>query len=130
MALKKIVMRAVEKEIEDYTNKMVDILKQEVHVKSGATRDAITKEKKGKAHFLAGVDVSKLKADPRNIGGVDYSVFYHDGHAAYTIRPRKAKALRWLGKDGKVHFAKSVRIPASAGDPFVARAVARRPNLK
>lgn len=129
MVLSKIVLKAIDKEIRDYADKMEGIAKEEAHVKTGALRDSISVEKKAEGHYLVGVDTAKLKSDPRNIGGIDYSIFYHDGHKAYTIRSKNAKALRWIGKDGKVHFAKSVKIPASAGDPFIKRTVARRPKL-
>lgn len=129
MALKKIVMDSIDKEISEYTKKMERILKAEAHVKSGALRDSITTEKKGDGDYLTGVDAAKLKSDSRNPGGIDYSPFYHDGHGPYTIRAKNAKALRWIGADGNVHFAKSVRIPASPGDPFVERAVLRRPKI-
>ncbi|MHC5215197.1 hypothetical protein ACYSNR_00910 [Enterococcus sp. LJL128] len=122
-------MNSINKRIDNYATKMEQTIKDEVHVKSGATRDAITKEKKGEGHYLVGVDAAKLKADSRNIGNIDYSPFYHDGHGPYTIRPKNAKALRWIGRDGQVHFARSVRIPASAGDPFIKRAVLRRPKI-
>ena len=129
MAIAKIVMRSVSAEVEKYARKMEEILKSEAHVDTGALQSSITTEKKGEGDFLVGVDAAKLAGDPRNKTGIDYSVFYHDGHGAYTVRAKNAKALRWVGKDGKVHFAKSVRIPASAGDPFVKRAVARRPKI-
>lgn len=129
MALRDIVLKAVDSEIKQYADKMKEIMKREAHVKTGALRDSIDVEKKDKGHYLVGVDVAKLKADPRNIGGIDYSGYYHDGHGPYKIVAKRAKALRWVGKDGKVHFAKSVQIPASAGDPFVERAVERRPKL-
>lgn len=129
MSIKKIVMDITEKKTDGYAKKVKQLLKEEVHVKSGALRDSIEDEKKGPGHHLIGVDAAKLASDPRNVSGMDYSVPYHDGHRAYTIRSKNAKALRWIGKDGKVHFAKSVRIPASAGDPFIERAVKRRPKL-
>lgn len=129
MALANLVMKAIDKEIESYANKMMQIEKEEVHVQSGALRDSIVVEKIAPGHYRVGVDPTKLQADPRNIGGIDYSVPYHDGHKPYTIRPKNGKALRWVGKDGNVHYAKSVRIPASAGDPFIKRAVLRRPKI-
>ena len=129
MAIAKIVVNLVEKKIEKYAGTMEKILKEECHVKTGALRDSITTEKKGEGEYLVGVDADKLKVDPRNIGGIDYSPFYHRGHGTYIIRARNKKVLRWVGADGKVHFAKSVRIPASAGDPFIERAVARRPKI-
>lgn len=129
MALSKVVLPMVEKAVEDYVKEMEEIVKGEVHVRSGALRDSITTEKKGEGRYLVGVDADRLKADPRNASGIDYSVPYNDGHKTYTIRPKTKKALRWIGADGKVRFAKSVTIPASAGDPFIKRAVLKRPKI-
>ena len=129
MAIANLVIKAIDKEVEQYAKKIEKLMKEEVHVKSGALRDSIKTEKKGKGHYLVGVDTAVLKSDQRNIGGMDYSVFYHDGHKAYTISAKNAKVLRWIGKDGKVHFAKSVRIPASNGDKFIQRVVERRPKI-
>lgn len=129
MALKNIVLSAIDKEIGKYAKKMETVAKDEAHVKSGALQDSISTEKVSEGRYLVGVDTAKLKADPRNPGGVDYSVPYHSGHRTYVIRAKEGKVLRWVGKDGKVHFAKSVTIPASAGDPFIERAVLKRPKL-
>lgn len=129
MAIEKIVLKALDSEVSAYAESMKRIVKEEAHVKTGALRDSISIEKKGECEYLVGVDAGKLKSDPRNIGGIDYSVPYHDGHRAYKIVAKKAKALRWVGKDGRVHYAKSVQIPASTGDPFIERAVKRRPRL-
>lgn len=129
MAIAKLVMKAIDKDIEGYANKIMKLEKEEVHVQSGALRDSVRVEKIASGHYRVGIDTAILRADPRNVGSIDYSVPYHDGHKPYTIRPKNAKALRWVGKDGNVHFAKSVRIPASAGDPFIKRAVLRRPKI-
>lgn len=129
MSLASIIMKDIHKRTEEYANEMESILKDEVHVKSGALQNSITTEKKNDDEFLVGVDVASLKSNARNIGGIDYSLFYWKGHASYVIRPKRAKALRWVGSDGKVHFAKSVQIPAHAGDPFIERAIARRPKF-
>lgn len=126
----KIVISAVNKELDDYAKKMETVVRAEAHVDTGAVRDSISTEKKGEGHYLVGVDAAKLKGDPRNKTGIDYSPFYHDGHGPYTVTAKRGKALKWVGKDGKVHFAKKVHIPAHAGDPFIERAVARRPKLK
>lgn len=129
MAIAKIVLREVDRHIENYAKQMQKIVKDEAHVKSGALRDSVSVEKKGEGNYLVGVDADKLKADPRNAGGTDYSVPYHDGHRTYIIRAKNKKALRWGGNDGEVHYAKSVTIPASAGDPFIERAVLKRPKV-
>ena len=129
MPIEKIVIKALDSEIAAYAEDIKGIVKAEAHVKTGALRDSISIEKEGECEYLVGVDAEKLKSDPRNIGGIDYSVPYHDGHKAYKIVAKRAKALRWVGKDGNVHYAKSVQIPASPGDPFNERAVKRRPRL-
>lgn len=129
MALAKIVGDRLEKRIDKYADEMTKILKGEVHVKSGALHDSIEKKKLGVGHYFSGVNGEKLKADPRNVSKTNYAIPYYKGHKAYIIRPRKAKALRWIGNDGKEHFAKYVRFPASAGDKFVDRAVLKRPKL-
>lgn len=125
MSLTNLVLAAAEKQLEEKAKRVKVLLRQEVHVKSGALRDSIEIKKKGRGEYFIGVNASKLQADPRNIGGLDYSRPYHDGHRPYTIVPVRAKALRWVGKDGKVHFATKVRIPAHSGDPFVQRAAMR-----
>lgn len=106
-----------------------DIMKSEAPSKSGALRDAITIERRGLADYRVGVDSSKLASDPRNVSGVDYSGWVVTGHKAYTIRPVRRKALRWVDDSG-VHFAKYVRIPASSGNNFVARAKRRVPKIR
>lgn len=129
MALAKIVVGLLEKRIDKYADEMTKILKGEAHVKTGALQDSIEKKKLGEGHYFCGVNGSKLKADPRNVSKKNYAPPYYYGHGAYIIRPKNAKALRWIGKDGKEHFAKYVRIPASAGDKFVDRAILKRPKL-
>lgn len=129
MAIAKLLMQQIDKEIEAYAEKVETVVKSEAHVDSGALRDSITTEKKANGSYLVGVDAAKLKSDPRNASKMDYSVPYHDGHRAYTVKAKKAKVLSWIGKDGQRHFAKSVKIPASAGDPFIERAVSKRPKI-
>lgn len=128
MSLEITVTKMLEKEIDKYADKMLKITKQEAHQKTGALRDSIRKEKK-KYGYKIGVDSDVLKADSRNIGHIDYSPHYYYGHGGYTIVPKNKKALRWEDSTG-VHFAKKVHIPASSGDPFLERAIARRPKIK
>lgn len=129
MAIEKILLDRLGKRIGNYAYKFEKILREEVHSNSGALRDGIKTEKKGTGDYLVGVDPQILKADPRNAGGIDYSEFYYFGHKAYTIYPKTAKALSWIGKDGVRRFAKYVKIPASAGDDFIGRAMKRRPKI-
>ena len=47
-----------------------------------------------------------------------YARAVHEGRQAMIIRPRRRKALRWKGGDGKYLFAKKVFQPARKGKPF------------
>ena len=129
MALAKIVVDRLEKRIDKYADEVTKILKGEAHVKSGALQDSIEKKKLGEGHYFCGVNGSKLKADPRNVSKKNYAPPYYYGHGAYIITPKKAKALRWIDKNGNVQFARYVKIPASSGDKFVDRAILKRPKL-
>lgn len=52
-----------------------------------------------------------------------YAQFVHDGTRPHEIRPRRARALRFIGRDGVV-FAARVWHPGYRGNPFLASAVA------
>lgn len=52
-----------------------------------------------------------------------YAAAVHNGNRAYIVRPRRKKALRWVSKGGDVVFAKSARIPARRGRPWLSRAL-------
>lgn len=47
-----------------------------------------------------------------------YARAVHEGRQALVIRPRRRKALRWKGGEGKYFFAKKVFQPARKGKPF------------
>ncbi|WP_208873367.1 hypothetical protein [Fretibacterium fastidiosum] len=47
-----------------------------------------------------------------------YARAVHEGRQALIIRPRRRKALRWKGGEGKYLFAKKVFQPARKGRPF------------
>lgn len=108
-----------------------EALKAEAPVgETGALRDSITSERKSLFNWRVGVDSAKLAGDPRNPSKRDYSVWVVFGHSGYTIRPVRARVLRWIGKDGQVHYAKYVYVPASKGNNFPARARHKVPSLK
>ena len=52
-----------------------------------------------------------------------YAAAVHNGTKAYTVVPRRRKALRWRTKGGDVVFAKKARIPARRGRPWLLRAL-------
>jgi len=129
MTLGKMVMAEVDKSLKKFAKTAEKTMKGEAHVKTGALSSSITTDFKSSDDFTVGVDSDKLKADPRNVGGIDYVLFYWKGHRSYTIRPKSAKVLSWVGPDGKRRFAKSVKIPAHPGDPFIERTLARLKSI-
>ena len=129
MSVTQTVMAMLKKRFDEVVDESVKITQDEVNVKTGALRDSICSEKKGDFEAVIGVDAGKLKSDLRNIGKIDYSLFYWKGHRTYTIHPKRAKVLSWVGSDGKRRFAKKVTIPAHAGDPFIERAIAKIPKF-
>ena len=52
-----------------------------------------------------------------------YGTYVHQGYKAFTIVPRRKKALRWVNSKSKFVFAKRVRHPAFSGDPFLFNAL-------
>lgn len=52
-----------------------------------------------------------------------YAAAVHNGNRAYVVRPVRRKALRWVSKGGDVVFARSARIPARRGRPWLYRAL-------
>lgn len=52
----------------------------------------------------------------------EYADAVHNGTRAYVIRPRTKKALRFV-VDGEVVFARSVRMPARRGRPWLLQAL-------
>lgn len=53
----------------------------------------------------------------------EYAPYVEFGTRGHRIYPKNAKALRWVGKDKKVHFAKHVDIPPMPPRPFLGRAL-------
>lgn len=129
MALKTLFLQTVEREFRNYVKTMYTLLREEVHVDSGALYDSILIEWKSRGHAVVGVDVDKLKSDNRNIGRLDYSLPYYYGSKPRFINAKPGNTLHWE-KNGINYFAKSVRHPGYKGDKFVERAVAKRPKFK
>ena len=57
-----------------------------------------------------------------DLNRANYGYFVHHGFPAHDIRVKNKKALRWAS-GGRFAFAKSVRHPGFAGDPFVFNAL-------
>ncbi|GHU63492.1 hypothetical protein FACS189418_6890 [Clostridia bacterium] len=129
MSLTDKVNELVKQKFDRYADALLNDLKAEAHVITGALRASIRKEKKNSNKYLIGVDAEILKNDPKNVGKIDYSPFYYFGHNGYTIYPKHAKALHFFTKDGKEVFAKKVVMPPRAGDDFIGRAIRRKRSV-
>lgn len=68
------------------------------------------------------VGVQGLKVQGEVFNDTAYAAPVHDGSKAYVVRPRRKKALRFV-IDGEVVFARSARIPARRGRPWIYRAM-------
>jgi Bacteriophage HK97-gp10, putative tail-component len=89
-----------------------------------------------RAKVLAPVDTGRLRASIRGelqgfftlrpkfvIGtNVDYAEMVHDGTRPHIIRPRRARALRFV-VNGRVVYAKVVHHPGTRPRPFLDRAL-------
>lgn len=128
MSLVKTIIPALEKKIEKFSHDTEKVMRNEVHVKTGALRDSIETKKVSKYEWFVGVNGDKLASDARNVSKQDYAAAYLNGHRAFTIYPKYKKALRWEDENG-VHFAKYVKIPATNGDPFIKRTLSNLPKI-
>ncbi|MCZ7478882.1 hypothetical protein [Micromonospora sp. WMMC273] len=74
-----------------------------------------------RAHNQMVVDVAPARVVGTVFNDAEYADVVHDGSGPYTIRPRRAKALRFeVG--GRVVFARKVRHPGTRARPWIARA--------
>lgn len=120
------IMEKCNKAIDNYAEDVEKEMKKQIHVDTGVLRDSVVNEKKSQDKRVVRIDGSKVASDPRNESKEDYSWYYYKGHG--EIVPKKAKALRWVGKNGKAVYAKKVR--ATSGDDFIGRTLSNLPKLK
>jgi len=129
MSIESQIQFIKQKHLERRAKEATQIMKTVVAVKSGALNDSIRQHKVNDNHWWSGIDVNKLKADPRNIGRINYAPMYRFGiKRPYVIRPVKARVLRWIGEDGKPKFAKHVTIPARPGHDFIQETIRKLPR--
>lgn len=50
---------------------------------------------------------------------VRHSYIHHEGTRPHVIRPRNAKALRWVAANGDIIFARSVRHPGTRANRYL-----------
>lgn len=85
------------------------------------------------AKAQTGVDTGKLKRDITKSWGtgssdlaikvgstVPYALMHHNGTRPHIIRPKRAKALRWVAKNGNVVFARVVHHPGTKPNRYLA----------
>ena len=108
----------------DTARELVARLAHEVH--EGSVRGAAKHSRTGTMENNIAMRVQGLKGRVwiENTGmmtdaGVNYGVFVHFGTQPHDIRPKRRKALRWVGHGDVFRFAKSVRHPGYRGDPFM-----------
>lgn len=95
----------------------------------------VTRRVLNRAIVLTPVDTGNLRAQNRSriretatavtgevFNNTAYGPPVHEGSRAHTIRPRRRKVLRFV-VGGQVVFARSVRIPARRGRPWLYRAM-------
>jgi hypothetical protein len=100
-----------------------------------AAMTAMTRDVEAQAKARAPVDTGNLRSSitsavtvtPGAVTGtvvapVEYAAAVHDGRAAQTIRPVRARALRFR-VGNRVVFAMSARVPATRGRPFLSDAL-------
>jgi len=91
----------------------------------GATVSAVAKVKANvdTGRLRQSIDFELVSRPPeltaRVFAPVDYAEVVHEGHG--VIVPRRAKVLRWRGRDGEYHYAR--RVGPVAGNPFLVDAV-------
>lgn len=132
MSIRSILVPALHDRLGEYAKELEKLAKSEVNTfpnvdghTGGALEDSITTEKVSNTHYKVGVDAGRLRGDPRNKSGYDYSKVYYYGRGA--VRPVRAKVLVYTLRDGtKVRATYSA---PTSGDKFLDRAVSKRPRF-
>lgn len=86
------------KQLSDYADKVAEVMKEEVPVRSGALRKSIRKEPDGAWAYFVGSTLDQA---------------YYTEHGRGEVRPKRAKFLHYYLKDGTEIFSKYSR-PAPA----------------
>lgn len=92
----------VGKDLSGRADRVAIAAKRQVGVRTGLLRASIHKE------WLRESDLAiRVGSD------IAYSYLHHEGTRPHIIRSVRAKALRWVAKDGSIVFAKSVFHPGT-----------------
>lgn len=86
--------------------------------RTGALSRSIHAESSGGSFLDGTLDVAVVADTP-------YAKFVEEGTRAHVIEPRRAKALRWIGRNGRAVFARRVRHPGTKPYLFLVGALER-----
>lgn len=96
MKLDADIQAVVDAGLKEIAEELEGVMKNTVHVRTGALRDSITVEKTEDG-FTVGVDADKLEGDNRNKSGVDYSKFYYGGQRSWAGHKFLEEAMNAVG---------------------------------
>lgn len=82
MKLDADIQALVDDELKKVAEELESVMKNTVHVRTGALQDSITTEKVENG-YTVGVDADQLERDGRNKSGVDYSKYYYGGQRSW-----------------------------------------------
>lgn len=82
MKLDADIQSLVDDELKKVAEELESVMKNTVHVRTGALQDSITTEKVEDG-YTVGVDADQLEGDGRNKSGVDYSKYYYGGQRSW-----------------------------------------------
>lgn len=83
MKLDADIQALVDDELKKVAEELESVMKNTVHVRTGALQDSITTEKVEDG-YTVGVDADQLEGDGRNKSGVDYSKYYYGGQRSWS----------------------------------------------
>jgi hypothetical protein len=118
-ARREVILKMAEKELDKYGRTLRDQVRNEAPVKTGALRSSIkyTIANRGTASMELMVNAGN-KQRPEVV--VKTVLF---GSRAHPIRPKRpGGVLRFMGRDGRIQFRKSVRHPGTKPNNFLERA--------
>lgn len=109
-------------EFKGMVDEMEQDLKSTAHEFTGALRESIDSEKITDFKYSVAVNPSKLKSNPKNPSGEDYSMAYWQGRKKSVAKKGKALKIRLSGSNpNDVIFRKSAK--ATKGHDFVNEAI-------
>lgn len=116
---RQVIMSAVQKELTAYGRKLVEEAKNEAPVRTGALRDSIrfAVRQQGTRGMQLEVTAGNRQRPPVVVKTILF------GSRPRVITPKRAKALRFIGRGGNVVFARRVKYRGTNPNNFMERAL-------